>query len=184
MSPRELRHRFHCVWNHRSRHRNGWRNDVFRFLWEVRQKPRLGFLVSTCFVFLFEIKSACFADTRIVSHQKVLFTTHAHLDNLATDWACHFSIDNDEIGIGILKASEYHQQFLILLYTYHSVITTTPISRFQQMFHISQHSSADDDSTSWIKLNAQNELYWHTFIFFAVRSSTLGPFLSGKPDTT
>jgi len=94
------------------------------------------------------------------------------------------SIDNGEIGIGILKASEYHQQFPIPLYTYCSIITTTPISRFQQTFYIYRYSSADDDSTSWIKLNAQNELYWHAFIFFAVCSSTLGPFLSSKPDAT
>jgi hypothetical protein len=33
---------------------------------------------------------------------------------LATNWACHFSIDDDEIVAGTLKASKY-QLFLILL---------------------------------------------------------------------
>lgn len=86
--------------------------------------------MSADFLFFLDIKLACFANSRIVVFHEVLFTTYAHFDEFTTNWAEHFSIDNNEAMIGILKASK-DQQFPSLLWmTYHNVNTTSSTSRF------------------------------------------------------
>ena len=107
--------------------------------------------MSTGFLFSFESKSACFADSRVVSLPEVLYTTHAHLDVLATNWAWHLSIDDNEIVIETLKTSKY-RLIPILLKTYDGVqvitTVTSPISRFRQTFHIRHGSALEDDNSN------------------------------------
>ena len=70
--------------------------------------------MSDGFILLLEVKSTYFADSRIMLLKDVLYAAHAHPDVIAANWAWHFSINDNEVVIGTLKACKY-QQFPILL---------------------------------------------------------------------